>query len=185
MRPLSSLAFAFALVCSIALAPPASAVGAGPDAIVVSGARDAREARAVREALPVLELWLDHAGVYPRVERPLAGIALVDYGHVVAGADHRTVIGGTMRGAYDARTATIYLVRPWFGDSPEDLGVLLHELVHHRQVDAKHWYCERAMEWDAYKLQEAWLADHGLESGFAWAAILLGSSCAVRDHHPD
>lgn len=175
--------------CALAAAPvPSHAETAGtaaPRPAVVTGARDAREVESVRDALGVLELWLDHESAYAPASRPLVRVALVDSGHVVSHAGHRSRIGGTMRGAYDPRTATIYLVRPWFGTSPQDRGVLLHELVHHRQVGAKHWYCERAMEWDAYRLQDAWLADHGLDSGFHWAAILLGSSCAVRDHHPD
>jgi len=152
----------------------------------VEGTRTAFEAPAVAALLPELEVWLDANSDYARAGTPLARIVFVEAGHEIPHDGQTTRLGSTVRGVYEDESATIYLVRPWFGDDPRDKSVLLHELVHHRQAAGpRHWYCPQAMEWDAYKLQEAWLAEHGLESGFHWAAILLDSSCSVRDHHPD
>lgn len=131
-----------------------------------------------------LEQWLDHASPYPaRMEIP--GIVFVDSdeAHTMRARSGR--LGGRLRGIYAATTATIYLVRPWSPRDPRDVSVLLHELVHHRQVTARHWYCDTAQEWDAYKLQERWLAEQGLDAGFYWPAILLEASCTPRDIHPD
>jgi len=42
---------------------------------------------------------------------------------------------------------------------------------------------EGKAEWEAYKLQEAWLAEQGLASGFDWPQIFLLSRCPW-DVHP-
>jgi hypothetical protein len=40
---------------------------------------------------------------------------------------------------------------------------LVHELVHHAQyVSGRLYVCQRAKEWEAYHLQNLWLAQHGL-----------------------
>lgn len=40
---------------------------------------------------------------------------------------------------------------------------LVHELVHHAQyVSGRVYACHRAKEWEAYRLQNLWLAQHGL-----------------------
>ena len=44
--------------------------------------------------------------------------------------------------------------------------------------------CPKATEWEAYKLQEAWLLENGRTPDFNWAYILLDSSCMPRDIHP-
>jgi hypothetical protein len=41
------------------------------------------------------------------------------------------------------------------------------------------------MEWGAYLLQEEYLNALDQSGGFNWGWVLLASSCAVRDHHPD
>lgn len=166
----------------VAVCPPA---GADAPATPVEGARSPHEPRAIAALLPTLDAWITAYSDYPETDRPLAAIRLVEPGYALDHHGQTTVLGGTIRGVYDAETATIYLLRPWFADRPEDQSVLLHELIHHRQVEAKHWYCGQAMEWNAYKLQEAFLEAHGIDPGFHWASILLESSCAVRDHHPD
>ncbi|MDW4548389.1 DUF6647 family protein [Defluviimonas sp. D31] len=153
--------------------------------ITVVGARTHTELAAIEKAAPVLEAWIDHFGTYPRAEGPPPRIVMVPAGKMAAISAETAHHGPATRGAYDAETATIYLQRPWFADKVYDRSILLHELVHHRQAHARHWYCDQAMEWDAYKLQETFLDQAGLESGIFWLAIALESSCAVRDHHPD
>ncbi|MCV2866398.1 DUF6647 family protein [Albidovulum sediminicola] len=165
-----------------ALAVAAASAGAE---VEVAGARTHTEVAAIEDAVPVLDAWIDRFAEYPRArDRPLR-IALVPAMPRASATSSAAHYGPSTRGAYDAETATIYLLRPWFADLPYDRSILLHELVHHRQVQARHWYCAQAMEWDAYKLQEQFLDQAGLESGIYWLAVALESSCAVRDHHPD
>ncbi|MDG4649736.1 hypothetical protein P6F26_14925 [Roseibacterium sp. SDUM158017] len=165
---------------ALTFAAPAAAVAAPR----IEGQRSPHEPRAILGAVEALDLWLDAHTDLPRAG-PLARIVLVPPGGDIR-YDGRTMqIHETVRGVYDATSATIYLVRQWYGETPLDRSVLLHEMVHHRQEKARHWYCPQAMEWDAYQIQEAYLNAHGETGGFNWAWVLLASSCAVRDHHPD
>jgi hypothetical protein len=60
---------------------------------------------------------------------------------------------------YDDRSDTIFLPDGWTGDTPADLSVLVHELVHHLQNKAGIRYeCPGAREELAYAEQEKWLA---------------------------
>ncbi|WP_420326882.1 DUF6647 family protein [Mameliella sp.] len=93
--------------------------------------------------------------------------------------------GGRTRGLYDPESGTVYLIRPWDPRNPFDASVLLHELVHHRQAKAGHWYCPGAQELPAYRLQDAWLHEMGLAADVNWIAVVLEASCPRRDIHPD
>lgn len=74
---------------------------------------------------------------------------------------------------------------PWSARDPQDVAVLLHELVHHRQAGARHYYCPGAQEPLAYELQRDWLAERGLETRINWIAVRLEAGCTPRDIHPD
>jgi hypothetical protein len=59
---------------------------------------------------------------------------------------------------YDDRQNTIYLANGWTGQTPAELSVLVHELVHHLQAKASlKFECLAAREAAAYAAQEAWL----------------------------
>jgi hypothetical protein len=63
---------------------------------------------------------------------------------------------------YDDATKTIYLPEDWTGDTPADLSVLVHELVHHLQNAGKlKFACPQEREQLAYKAQEQWLGMFG------------------------
>lgn len=164
---------------SLTLAAPALAA---PE---ITGTHLVFEPGAIQAIAEDVDLWLDVYTDLPRSDDPLAEIALIEPGSEVDYEGRMTRLDDTVRGLYDEETATIYLVRPWFGDSAMDRSVLLHEMVHHRQVAAQHWYCPQAMEWDAYLHQEAYLDALGETGDFHWGWVLLASSCTVRDHHPD
>ncbi len=89
-----------------------------------------------------------------------------------------------LNGVYDETTEQICLAEPWDASNIEDAGILLHELVHHVQYQTKAWPCPKATEWEAYKLQEAWLHEMGVKPAFSWMYILMASSCTPRDVHP-
>lgn len=164
---------------ALALAAPADA-----DPRIV-GHASPFEAQRIADTMEELNLWLDAYTDLPQSDVPVARVVLVEPGADVLQDGQMMEVGPTVRGVYDADTATIYLVRQWFGDTAFDRSVLLHEMVHHRQVSAQHWYCPQAMEWDAYLIQEEYLNAHEQTGDFNWAWVLLASSCAVRDHHPD
>jgi hypothetical protein len=64
---------------------------------------------------------------------------------------------------------TIYLSTAWTGDSPADLSVLVHEMVHHQQnLAGEKFECHQEREKLAYAAQERWLNRFGqsLEADF-------------------
>ena len=59
---------------------------------------------------------------------------------------------------YDDRTKTIFLPDTWTGETPADLSVLVHEMVHHLQNTARIKYeCPGVREQLAYAAQDKWL----------------------------
>jgi hypothetical protein len=84
--------------------------------------------------------------------------------------------------AYDPRTETIYLPLQWTGASPVELSVLVHEMVHHLQKQAKLKYmCLQEGERLAYGAQDRWLHEAGfsLEKEFGIDALtqLVRGNC--------
>jgi hypothetical protein len=64
---------------------------------------------------------------------------------------------------------TIYLSTTWTGNSPADLSVLVHEMVHHQQnLTGEKFECPQEREKLAYAAQERWLTrfGHSLEADF-------------------
>lgn len=88
-----------------------------------------------------------------------------------------------VKGVYDSNRAKITLVQPWSKSDPQSVGTLLHELVHFVQYSSKQWDCWHETEWEAYKLQELWLSQRGIDPGFNWVEIFLLSQCSRRDIH--
>jgi hypothetical protein len=130
-----------------------------------------------------LDDWLDGQLDYPR--RPPPRIEIIDAAQALALEPTVGRMAGRLRGLYDPDAGTIFLVRPWSMDDPRDISVLLHELVHHRQTDARHFYCPGAQEPEAYTLQEAWLAERGLSIAVNRIAVVLAAGCTRTDFHPD
>ncbi len=63
---------------------------------------------------------------------------------------------------YDDRDNTIYLPTKWTGQTPAELSVLVHEMVHHLQNAAKTKFdCPQAREQLAYAAQQKWLGLFG------------------------
>jgi Domain of unknown function (DUF6647) len=63
---------------------------------------------------------------------------------------------------YDDRDNTIYLPTSWTGRTPAEVSVLVHEMVHHLQNQAKTKFeCPQAREQLAYQAQQKWLGLFG------------------------
>ena len=141
------------------------------------------ETRSIQaELIEELHHWIDTTIDLPAADTS-ATIVFADAKDVAEPSEMASMIGSKPRGIYDPDTGTITLVRPWSAENPQDVAVLLHELVHHRQ-GGKHFYCEAAKEHAAYNVQESWLAERELTLDVNWIAIVLASSCAARDIHP-
>ncbi len=85
---------------------------------------------------------------------------------------------------YNDQTKTIYLSDKWTGRTPAELSVLVHEMVHHLQNEAKTKYeCPAERERLAYEAQEKWLGLFGrsLQSEFDinGFALIISTSCAM------
>lgn len=144
-----------------------------------------RDGKTLPALIEHLENWLDdHSDLERRDTLPdIHWIGLAQASYLQYGSQASTT--GTIRGLYNADAQTIYLVRPWDHRNPHDVSVLLHELVHHRQAKDGYWYCPGAQELDAYRLQDNWLSQMGLEADVNWIAVILEAGCTPRDIHPD
>jgi hypothetical protein len=59
---------------------------------------------------------------------------------------------------YDSSTKTIYLSKKWSGQTPSEMSILVHEMVHHLQnVGGLTFACPQEREQLAYAAQERWL----------------------------
>jgi len=130
-----------------------------------------------------LEDWLDAQADWPRREAPPLIRTVSQWQAEARQGATATFQRGSLRGLYDPDQSEILLIRPWDPRDPEDVSVLLHELVHHRQAP-HHWYCPAAQELSAYQLQDAWLADQGVAIEVNWIAVMLDAGCTPRDIHP-
>lgn len=110
-------------------------------------------------------------------------VVFAKQGKSIAYEGREEAIGHQLRAAYDMLLRRIYLIRPWSVSNIRDQSTLLHELVHDVQHQNRRWSCLGEPEWQAYKLQEAWLAEHGVQSDFNWTQIFFLSRCP-RDIHP-
>lgn len=176
----ASLWLAPLIICAFASAVPSAhaRMRCDTDPVLCSQAGDIAETEAA------LEAWLDRNSIYPRREGPLV-IRLVDARQAAQIEPALGFADARRRGLYLPELATILLVAPWKSHDPVDVSVLLHELVHHRQVGARHWYCEGQQELPAYRLQQRWLAERGLDIRVNWTAVVIESGCVRRDIHPD
>ena len=134
--------------------------------------------------IAALEHWLDQNSPWPRKPTP-PQFTLATPAQAQTLSGHAGRLGLTPRAYYDPESATITLITPFNPRDPYDVSVVLHELVHHRQHDAAHWYCPGAQEKSAYDLQSQWLSERGLPDRINWIAVILEAGCTPRDIHPD
>jgi hypothetical protein len=93
-----------------------------------------------------------------------------------------SVAPGEVVAAYDEESRTIYLTEGWTGQSPGQLSVLVHEMVHHLQASAvARFACPAEREMLAYRAQDAWLQLFGTDLertfGIDETMRLVGTVC--------
>ncbi|MBV6636712.1 MAG: hypothetical protein KI788_12510 [Mameliella sp.] len=178
LRPGTRVACALSLLLSFIAIPEAQAN-------TTSGPLAWRHAETTSDLVTHLEDWLDGRTDLPRRNsRPDIRVIGETRARNLLGTSASRQ-GGRTRGLYDPESSTVYLIRPWDPRNPFDASVLLHELVHHRQAEAGHWYCPGAQELPAYRLQDAWLGEMALRADVNWIAVVLEASCPRRDIHLD
>jgi hypothetical protein len=89
---------------------------------------------------------------------------------------------GSIVALYDPLRRTIYFANGWRGDTPTEVSILVHEMVHFLQdIAGETFECPQARERMAYAAQERWLAisGHSLAQDFDVDAftLLVRSSC--------
>jgi hypothetical protein len=87
-------------------------------------------------------------------------------------------------GVYDDDRRAILLPSEWTGSKPEDLSILIHEMVHHLQnVAGLQFQCAQEREKLAYIAQEKWLAPsrRSLEMSFGIdpETFLFNTECYI------
>lgn len=110
-------------------------------------------------------------------------VSFCDPGETLVYEGRPIAVHEPVKGIYDIEIQRITLVRPWSRKDLLNISTLLHELVHHVQYESREWACWHATEWEAYKLQERWLRERGIDPGFNWVEIYLLSRCTPRDIH--
>jgi hypothetical protein len=83
---------------------------------------------------------------------------------------------------YDFRANTIVLPRGWNGDTPAQVSILVHEMVHHFQsLEGERFACPAAREKAAFDTQADWLARFGTDLDRAFGInplfVLVATSC--------
>jgi len=141
--------------------------------------------------LTVMALWLSASGELPPIEEH-PRIELVSSERMLERRRERLASGseddtqyGTLdetetwsgiHAYYSDTERTIYLPDTWTADSPAQVSLLVHELVHHVQnVSGANHPCPAAREKAAYQAQSQWLGLMGtsLEAEFGIDAMTL------------
>lgn len=141
------------------------------------------EIKAPPSLLHVIEMWLyANFALPPAAKAPglatLPAAKLVEIRYGLASG----VAPGDVVAAYDGASRTIFFQEGWSGHSPEELSVLVHEMVHHLQASADmRFACPGEREVLAYRAQDAWLRLFGidLESAFGIdrGTVLVATAC--------
>jgi hypothetical protein len=98
----------------------------------------------------------------------------VPFDEMISSRSHENLIA-----VYDDEMKTIYLPENWTGNTPAELSLLVHEMVHHLQNATPAKYeCPQAREELAYAAQAKWLSLFGrrLENEFEVDPLTLAVS---------
>lgn len=94
----------------------------------------------------------------------LPDITMVPQRSLARSSDWQPGAGLDVLALYSAEDRTIFLPPTWTGATQDEIGILVHELVHHMQEAAGRRYeCPQAREEAAFAAQSAWLEQFGLD----------------------
>jgi hypothetical protein len=158
-----------AIFITVVVAPTAAAAQSSPppgltNRVTVEQPSD----RASDALLTSIVTWLStnfdlqSTTLLPRVKFASAAAMTQRRYRTFLGADGASVspseTGLTTVAIYDQSETTIYLPLDWTGQTPGELSVLVHEMVHHLQnVAQTKFECPQAREQLAYAAQQRWL----------------------------
>jgi hypothetical protein len=137
--------------------------------------------------LTAIETWLSAAFDLPAthdhpriVLAPAATMAALRYRSLLSAAS--VTAQHDVMGLYVDAENTIYLPQDWTGDTPGELSVLVHEMVHHLQkLGGLTYECPQGREKLAYVAQNRWLwlSGQDLASEFAIDpfSLLVKTNC--------
>lgn len=140
--------------------------------------------------LTAIVLWLSaNFGLpanyeHPKIEfAPTSKIVALRYQGLLDAAPQIAAGQRDVVALYDMSRRTIYLREDWTGNTPAELSVLVHEMVHHLQnASGQKFECPQAREQAAYAAQERWLGlfGHDLEHDFQIDpfTLLVTTHCA-------
>lgn len=134
------------------------------------------------ETTHALENWIETHSEYSPGTLGAPKVFLCRTGEVISYEGHDMIVDPSLRAAYDLVNDRIFLVAPWSATNLRQVSSLLHELVHRAQFRTRRWTCPNAAEPEAYRLQQEWLAEHGVEARFNWFAIRLRARCFTGRH---
>lgn len=142
-----------------------------------------RKAGDILELTSIPDTWLD---ISTDLQRPKIPPKITLISPAMAESIRESTLHGygRTRGLFDPKSSTIFLIQPWDLRNANDASVLLHELVHSRQV-SRDYLCPGAEEETAYRIQDDWLRGRGLRANVDWFTVLLAAGCSRRDIHPD
>jgi hypothetical protein len=153
--------------------------GTAFDIVVGVAAIEPRSTRVNATLLTAIVAWLSsNYDLPPIYDPPVIEFAppttMATLGHrdvasdIWSGAQASVRDGEAFRGSstivalYDDADRAIYLPETWTGDTPTELSVLVHEMVHHLQnLAGMRFACPAAREKLAYAAQRDWLALFG------------------------
>lgn len=173
LGPLGTFATTSSYGCSLAQDHAAPSPDSVRDAPSVAGEEVTDQMTAV------LVRWIGNHTDYDvtRTRRDPPEIRFCSTGGIISYEGKDIVVDKEMVAAYDRVNRVIYLVRPWSASSLLDISKVLHELIHDVQFQNRQWHCIQKPEWETYKLQARWLAEHGVEKKFDWSKVFQISQC--------
>ncbi len=183
MRPQTSLRVALVVVCFAVISSTR---------VIANGSEGMEPITAVQQAklspqalLATIAIWLT-TNFDLSATTTLPTLKLIQPDTIVALPYHSLAPTGGDAGdfvaLYDGSSRTIYLSKAWRGDTPAQVSILVHEMVHHLQeMTAQSFGCMEDKEEMAYAAQDRWLALAGSslkkEFGVDAFTVMARSTC--------
>ena len=164
-QPLETLLIADLAAIALMLAIPAGAQSLRPQkgiAACDSPINDRKSSVAATKQAHVLIAWIVAQTHWTFHETPPT--RLIPSKEIQKRFTAEDPTGFLIEAFYSEKDHTIFLPDSWHSNALRDRSILLHELVHHLQyLNHVKVTCESEYEFQAFKLQAAWLSEQGVE----------------------